>query len=177
MATHSSILAWKIPCTKESGGLQSMALQRVRHDWPTCTYMQHTSLDYGCPQWLSGWRICLQGKKHGFYPWRRKWQPAPVFLPEKALWTEEPGMLTLHGVTRVRHNWVTKYAAHILRLILPWFAKRINLLLSVYVVQTCTLIVKKKCRKKLLEGMSLWHRYGHSFRGVYLPSNPLNYIH
>ena len=32
MATHSSILAWKIPWTEESGGLQSMALQRVGHD-------------------------------------------------------------------------------------------------------------------------------------------------
>ena len=32
MATHSSILAWKIPWTEEHGGLQSMGLQRVRHD-------------------------------------------------------------------------------------------------------------------------------------------------
>ena len=32
MATHSSILAWKIPWTEEPGGLQSMELQRVRHD-------------------------------------------------------------------------------------------------------------------------------------------------
>ena len=32
MATHSSIHAWKIPWTKEPGGLQSMGLQRVRHD-------------------------------------------------------------------------------------------------------------------------------------------------
>ena len=31
MATHSSILAWRIPWTEEPGGLQSMALQRVRH--------------------------------------------------------------------------------------------------------------------------------------------------
>ena len=31
MATHSSILAWEIPWTKEPGGLQSMRLQRVRH--------------------------------------------------------------------------------------------------------------------------------------------------
>ena len=30
--THSSILAWRIPWTEEPGGLQSMALQRVRHD-------------------------------------------------------------------------------------------------------------------------------------------------
>ena len=32
MATHSSILAWRIPWTKEPGGLQSMELQRVRQD-------------------------------------------------------------------------------------------------------------------------------------------------
>ena len=32
MATCSSILAWKIPGTEEPGGLQSMGLQRVRHD-------------------------------------------------------------------------------------------------------------------------------------------------
>ena len=32
MATHSSVLPWKIPWTKEPGGLQSMGLQRVGHD-------------------------------------------------------------------------------------------------------------------------------------------------
>ena len=32
MATHSSILAWKIPWMEEPGGLQSMGPQRVRHD-------------------------------------------------------------------------------------------------------------------------------------------------
>ena len=31
MATHSSILAWKIPWTEEPGGLQSLGLQRVGH--------------------------------------------------------------------------------------------------------------------------------------------------
>ena len=31
MATHSSILAWRILCTEEPAGLQSMGLQRVRH--------------------------------------------------------------------------------------------------------------------------------------------------
>jgi len=31
-ATHSSILAWRIPWTEESGGLQSMGSQRVGHD-------------------------------------------------------------------------------------------------------------------------------------------------
>ena len=32
MATHSSTLAWKIPGTEEHGRLQSMELQRIRHD-------------------------------------------------------------------------------------------------------------------------------------------------
>ena len=32
MATHSSILAWRIPQTEKPGGLQSMGSQRVRHD-------------------------------------------------------------------------------------------------------------------------------------------------
>ena len=32
IATHSSILAWRIPWTEEPGGLQSMGSQRVRHD-------------------------------------------------------------------------------------------------------------------------------------------------
>ena len=33
MATHSSILAWRIPGTEEPGGLQSMGSHRVGHDW------------------------------------------------------------------------------------------------------------------------------------------------
>ena len=32
MATHSSIRAWETPWTQEPGGLQSMGLQRVKHD-------------------------------------------------------------------------------------------------------------------------------------------------
>ena len=35
VATHPSILAWRIPQTKEPGGLQSMGSKRVRHDWAT----------------------------------------------------------------------------------------------------------------------------------------------
>ena len=35
MATHSSILAWKIPWTEEPDGLQSMGSQRVGHDLAT----------------------------------------------------------------------------------------------------------------------------------------------
>ena len=41
MATHSSILAWRIPRTEEPGGLPSMGSQRVGHD--LVTKQQHTS--------------------------------------------------------------------------------------------------------------------------------------
>ena len=37
MATHSSILAWRIPWTQEPGRLQSMGSQRIRHDSETNT--------------------------------------------------------------------------------------------------------------------------------------------
>ena len=57
MTTHSSTLAWKIPWTEEPGGLQSMGLLRVRHDWATSLSL------------------------FTFTHWRRKWQSTPVFLP------------------------------------------------------------------------------------------------
>ena len=45
MATHCSILVWRIPWTEEPGGLQSMGLQRVRHDWAIFTW---TTLQLNC---------------------------------------------------------------------------------------------------------------------------------
>ena len=44
MATHSSVLAWRIPGTGEPGGLPSMGSHRVRHDWSdlaAATYLEH----------------------------------------------------------------------------------------------------------------------------------------
>ena len=57
MAPHSSTLAWEIPWTEEPGGLQSMGLRRVGHDWESSLSL------------------------FTFMHWRRKWQPTPVFLP------------------------------------------------------------------------------------------------
>ena len=50
MATHSSILAWKIPWTEKPGGLQSMGLQRVGHNLVTeraCTRVSSISFPKG----------------------------------------------------------------------------------------------------------------------------------
>ena len=42
MATHSRILAWRIPWTEEPGGLQSMGWQRVRHELSDLACMHWT---------------------------------------------------------------------------------------------------------------------------------------
>ena len=52
-----STLAWKISWMEEPGGLQTMGSLRVGHDWATSLSL------------------------FTFMPWRRKWQPTPVFLP------------------------------------------------------------------------------------------------
>ena len=40
----------------------------------------------------------------GRSPWRRTWQPTPVFLPGESPWTEEPGVLWSTGSHRVGHH-------------------------------------------------------------------------
>ena len=60
MATHAGILAWKVPRTEEPGGLQSMGLQRVRHDWVANNTHTHTHMQIlvvACGIWFpdEGW--------------------------------------------------------------------------------------------------------------------------
>ena len=45
MTAHSSILAWRIPWTEETGRLQSKGPQRVRHDWATKQAVQQQNKD------------------------------------------------------------------------------------------------------------------------------------
>ena len=56
MATHSSILAWRIPWTEEPGGLQSMGSQRVGHDQVTLlTYLLWYAIKefkWGSDHWM-----------------------------------------------------------------------------------------------------------------------------
>ena len=46
MAAHSSILAWRIPWIEEPGGLQSIATNRVGHDWSHLA--THAHMDGKC---------------------------------------------------------------------------------------------------------------------------------
>ena len=58
-------------------------------------------------------RVCPQWGRHGLdpwcgkIPWRRKWQPTPVFWSIPG--TEEPGGLQSKALQRVRYNWATKH--------------------------------------------------------------------
>ena len=52
MATHSSILAWRIAWTEEPGGLQSMGSQRVGQDWTNNTFIHAASKSL--PSWWLG---------------------------------------------------------------------------------------------------------------------------
>ena len=59
MATHSSILAWKIPWSEEPRRLWSMVLQRVRHNWAhTHTVTWHCGLSYIVVLLLSCVQLC-----------------------------------------------------------------------------------------------------------------------
>ena len=87
MAPHSSTLAWKILWTEEPGGLQSMGLLWVGHNWATS--------------------LSLFTSMH----WRRKWQPTPVFMPGESQGWWEPGGLPSMGSHRVGHDWSNLAAA------------------------------------------------------------------
>ena len=94
MASHASILAWKISWTEEPRGLQSMGSQRVRHNWATNTYLTRSSSHSSLmaqrvehlPSMQETWVRSL-GQK---IPWRRKWQPTPVLLPGKSRGQRSP---------------------------------------------------------------------------------------
>ena len=78
VATHSSILAWRIPWTGQPGRLQSMRSQRLGHDWVTHTHT-HTHTRWGV-LWYNPYKVknnflhvdaLLQRRKHN--AWRGCW--------------------------------------------------------------------------------------------------------
>ena len=69
MATHSGILAWRIPQTEKPGVLQSMGLQRVGHDLAYGTTTYPTTIKkilYGWRSWNKGGQRVEQGSLRGF---------------------------------------------------------------------------------------------------------------
>ena len=85
MATHSSVLAWRISWMEKPGRLQSMGSHRVGQDWSDLA-----AAVSNFPGGTSGKEPacqCRKRKSRRFdpwvrkIPWRRKWQPTSGFLP------------------------------------------------------------------------------------------------
>ena len=78
MATHSSVLSWRVLWTGEPGGLLSMGSHRVGHDWSDLACMHALEKEIATYSNILAWRI-----------------PG----------TEEPGGLPSMGLHRVGHDW------------------------------------------------------------------------
>ena len=125
MATHSSIVAWRIPWAEEPGGLQSIGLQRVRHNWatkpPPAAYPHILTRWHNHVPHAQQWRCSkkwmspsLHRTSHG----RPNYNLSPLaFLLEKEMATHssvlawripgmgKPGGLPSVGSHRVGHDW------------------------------------------------------------------------
>ena len=89
MATPPGFLPGESPWTEVPGRLQSMGLQRVRHDWAT-KHSTAQCIVHGLPVGTSGKESACQFRRCkscrfnlwvGKIPWRKTWQPTLVFLP------------------------------------------------------------------------------------------------
>ena len=65
MATHSRILAWRIPGTGESGGLPSVGSHRVGHDWSDLACTHALEKDMATHSRILAWRIPGTGESGG----------------------------------------------------------------------------------------------------------------
>ena len=72
MATHSSVLAWRIPGTGEPGGLPSLGSHRVRHNWSDLAAAAYSPLGTRLGQlqawWQATFAVYWNGRQHVFLP-------------------------------------------------------------------------------------------------------------
>ena len=87
MATHSSVLAWRIPGMGQPSGLLSMGLHRVKHDWSDLAVAAAAAAAAAV-----------------LFRYTQKTTHSST-LAWKIPWMEEPGGLQSMGSLRVRHNW------------------------------------------------------------------------
>ena len=113
MATHSSVLAWRIPGMAEPGGLLSMGSHRVGHDWSDLAAAAAAYTHGGLSWWLRWKRICLQFRRPSFDPWvgrspgKGNGYPLHIYYLENS--TDRGAWQTrVHGVTELdTTEWLT----------------------------------------------------------------------
>ena len=101
MATHSSVLAWRIPGTGEPGGLRSMGSHRVGHDWSDLVVV--VVYVWGFPRSSIGKNLpAIQETQVRFLGWEdpleKEMATHTSTLAWRIPWTEEPGRLLSLGL-------------------------------------------------------------------------------
>ena len=79
MATHSSVLAWRIPGTDEPSGLPSMGLHRVGHDWSDLAAA--AAVPKLCPTSVIPWTVALQAHLSLGFSRQEYWSGLPFPSP------------------------------------------------------------------------------------------------
>ena len=105
MATHSSVLAWRIPGRAEPGGFPSLGSHRVGHDWSDLAAAAAAAV-YIC-QSQSQFLFSPPPLPLGYHKlvFCSPMAPHSSTLAWKIPWTEEPGRLQSMGLLRVGHDW------------------------------------------------------------------------
>ena len=117
MATHSSVLAWRIPGTVEPGGLLSMGSHRVGHDWRDLAAVAAggilsplvAQMAKNLPAMQETW---AQSRGWG-NPLEEGMATHSSILAWRVPWTEEPGGLQSVGLQRVGHDWAAKHSTEV----------------------------------------------------------------
>ena len=89
-------------------GLSSTSLGPCPCECHWCPHLIYwITLYLGLPWWLSSKEspVCRRHRRWTFDPWVGKWQPTPVFLPEKSL-----GQRSLASYSPWEYDWVTKHS-------------------------------------------------------------------
>ena len=95
MATHSSVLAWRIPGTGEPGGLPSMGSHRVRHDWIDLAAAAAAAAGYKCNlgvNYILKWPVAFLVSVHREEKFER-WGRAPLYGPFSFSWVFTKGFI------------------------------------------------------------------------------------
>ena len=105
MVWNWSILAWRIPWTEEPGGLPSMGLHRVGHDWSDLAAAAAASVFSSMTSQL--WQHHVLKFPTGLNSTLKAMAPHSSTPAWKIPWMEEPGRLQSIGSLKFGHDWAT----------------------------------------------------------------------
>ena len=143
MATHSSILAWRIWWTEEPGRLQSIGLQRAGHDWETNTFTFQIKFLKSIT-FLMAQTVKNLPAMHEIWVWflgqedplEKQIATQSSILAWRISWTQEPCRPRSMGSQRVGHDWVNNtFTFHqiyfeFIEITMSFFLKSLNIVIQ-----------------------------------------------